>query len=63
MKYLVQSVFVSVVLMCSIAANAGTQALGFEMKVSHIRNDLMQKFNSQSTAEAETKKKREAAKF
>jgi hypothetical protein len=49
--------------MCSIAANAGTQALGFEMKVSHIRNDLMQKFNSQSTAEAETKKKREAAKF
>ncbi len=37
--------------------------LGFQMDVRYIRNDLMQKFNSQSAAEAETKKKREAAKF
>lgn len=37
--------------------------LGFEMEVRYIRNDLMQKFNSQTAAEAETKKKREAAKF
>lgn len=37
--------------------------LGFEMEVRYIRNDLMQKFNSQSAAEAEAKKKREASKF
>ncbi len=37
--------------------------LGFDMEVRYIRNDLMQKFNSQSSAEAEAKKKSEAAKF
>ena len=37
--------------------------LGFDMEVRYIRNDLLQKFNSQSSAEAEAKKKREAAKF
>ncbi|BBO21083.1 MAG: hypothetical protein HKUEN07_01390 [Rhodocyclaceae bacterium] len=37
--------------------------LGFVMEVRYIRNDLMQKFNSQSAAEADAKKKREAAKF
>ena len=37
--------------------------LGFVMEVRYIRNDLMQKFNSQVAAEAEAKKKREAEKF
>lgn len=37
--------------------------LGFQMEVRYIRNDLFQNFNSQAAAEAETKKKREAAKF
>lgn len=37
--------------------------LGFVMEVRYIRNDLMQKFNSQSAAEADTKRNREAAKF
>lgn len=37
--------------------------LGFELAVRYIRNDLYQKFNSQSSAEAEAKKKREASKF
>ncbi|OEZ63639.1 MULTISPECIES: hypothetical protein [unclassified Duganella] len=37
--------------------------LGFVMEVRYIRNDLMQKFNSQTAVEAEAKKKREAAKF
>ena len=32
--------------------------LSFEMGVRYIRKDLLQKFNSQSTAEAESKKKR-----
>lgn len=37
--------------------------LGFQMEVSYIRNDLMQKYNFQTASEAEAKKKREAAKF
>ena len=37
--------------------------LGFEMEVRYIRNDLMQKFNAQSEAEAAAKKKSEASKF
>lgn len=37
--------------------------LGFNMEVRYIRNDLMQKFNSQSESEAATKKKSEASKF
>jgi hypothetical protein len=37
--------------------------LSFEMQVRYIRNDLMQKFNTQSAREAEEKKKREAEKF
>ena len=37
--------------------------LSFDMEVRYVRNDLMQKFNSQSAAEADTKNKREAAKF
>lgn len=37
--------------------------MSFQMEVRYVRNDLMQKFNSQSAAEADSKKKREAAKF
>ena len=37
--------------------------LSFEMEVRYIRKDFLQKFNSQSTAEAESKKKREASNF
>lgn len=37
--------------------------LGFNMEVRYIRNDLMQKFNSQSESEAAAKKKSEASKF
>jgi len=37
--------------------------LGFNMEVRYIRNDLMQKFNAQSEAEAAAKKKSEASKF
>lgn len=37
--------------------------LGFTMEVRYIRNDLMQKFNEQSEAEAAAKKKSEASKF
>jgi hypothetical protein len=37
--------------------------LSFQMAVRYIRNDLMQKFNSKTTAENEAKKKSESAKF
>ena len=37
--------------------------MSFDMEVRYVRHDLMQKFNSQSAAEDEAKKKREAAKF
>lgn len=37
--------------------------MGFNMEVRYIRNDLMQKFNAQSEAEAAAKKKSEASKF
>jgi hypothetical protein len=37
--------------------------LGFEMEARYIRNDLMQKFNKQSQAEAAAKKKSESSKF
>lgn len=37
--------------------------LSFDMEVRYIRNDQLQRFNAQSAAEAEVKKKREAAKF
>lgn len=37
--------------------------LGFNMEVRYLRNDLMQKFNAQSEAEAAAKKKSEASKF
>ncbi len=37
--------------------------LGFNMEVRYIRNDLMQKYNAQSEAEAAAKKKSEASKF
>lgn len=37
--------------------------MGFGMEVRYIRNDLMQKFNAQSQAEAAAKKKSEASKF
>ena len=37
--------------------------LGFTMEVRYIRNDLMQKFNAQSEAEAAAKRKSEASKF
>ncbi|WP_347988505.1 hypothetical protein [Methylomonas sp. AM2-LC] len=37
--------------------------LSFQMKVSYIRNDLMQKFNNQSKVDTETKKKSEAGNF
>lgn len=37
--------------------------LGFVLEVRYIRNDLMQSYSAQSTAEAEAKKKREAAQF
>ena len=37
--------------------------LSFNMEVRYIRNDLMQKFNAQSEADAAAKKKAEASKF
>lgn len=37
--------------------------LSFEMEVRYIRKDILQKFNTQSAAEAENKRKREAANF
>jgi hypothetical protein len=37
--------------------------MGFEMEVRYLRNDLVQKFDAQSQAEAAAKKKSEAAKF
>ena len=37
--------------------------LGFTMEVRYIRNDLMEKYNAASAAEAAAKKKSEAAKF
>lgn len=37
--------------------------LSFQMEVRYIRNDLMQKFNTQSAAESEAKTRREADKF
>ncbi len=37
--------------------------MGFNMEVRYIRNDLMQRFNAQSQAEAVAKKKSEASKF
>lgn len=37
--------------------------MGFNMEVRYLSNDLMQKFNAQSEAEAAAKKKSEAAKF
>lgn len=37
--------------------------MGFNMEVRYIRNDLMQKFNAQTEAEAAEKKKAEASKF
>ena len=37
--------------------------LNFDMEVRYVRKDLMQKFNAQSQAEAEAKKKQESAKF
>ena len=37
--------------------------LSFNMEVRYIRNDLMQRFNAQSEAEAAAKKKSEASKF
>lgn len=37
--------------------------MSFAMEVRYVRNDLMAKFNTQSSAESDAKKKREAAKF
>ena len=37
--------------------------LNFDMEVRYVRKDLMQKFNTQSQAEADAKKKQESAKF
>jgi len=37
--------------------------LSFTMEIRYVRNDLMQKFNAQSEAEAVAKKKSEASKF
>jgi hypothetical protein len=37
--------------------------MSFEMEVRYIRNDLMQKYNSQSASEAAAKKKNEGSKF
>jgi hypothetical protein len=37
--------------------------LSFQMEVRYLRNDLLQKFNAQSQADAAAKKKSEAAKF
>lgn len=37
--------------------------MGFNMEVRYIRNDLMQKFNTKSDADAAAKKKSEASKF
>ncbi len=37
--------------------------MSFEMEVRYIKNELFAKFKSQSSAEAEDKKKRESAKF
>ncbi|OYT88710.1 MAG: hypothetical protein CFE43_20930 [Burkholderiales bacterium PBB3] len=37
--------------------------MSFEMDVSYIHNDLLKAFSGQSAAEAEAKRKREAAKF
>ena len=37
--------------------------LCFTMEIRYVRNDLMQKFNAQSEAEAAAKKKSEASKF
>lgn len=37
--------------------------MSFQMSVNYLRNDLNQKFNTQSASEAETKTKRESAKF
>jgi hypothetical protein len=41
----------------------GAPHLSFEMAVRYIRNDLMRLYNSQTSAEAEIKRKSEAAKF
>jgi hypothetical protein len=37
--------------------------MSFQMEVRYLRNDLLQKFNTQSQAEAATKKKNETSKF
>jgi hypothetical protein len=37
--------------------------LSFEMEVRYVRNDAMQKYNNQTAAEANAKKKSEASKF
>lgn len=37
--------------------------MGFDMEVRYIRDDLMKKFNEQSAAEEQAKKKKEASKF
>jgi hypothetical protein len=37
--------------------------MGFEMEVRYIRDDLIKKFNEQSSAEEQAKKKKEASKF